>query len=252
MTGFALALGLEPQQMVAVIGGGGKMPLLQALAVEWAAAGGCPLLTTTTRIFALRMPGELELVAVPAAAAIEDLVQRLSGRGGPGRAVVLGRGGTRSDLLDGFDEPSIEAARSALGADLVLVKADGSRGRGLKAHKPTEPVIPARAGLVIAVAGIGAWGQPISDETVHRSELFCEQWGYAPGERIDDDAFVRPLSDPTGYRRTVSAKARYLVFLNQVDSPEREERARRIAGQLMSQGIETWWGDARSGQLESA
>jgi probable selenium-dependent hydroxylase accessory protein YqeC len=244
-------LGIEPGQTLAAIGGGGKMALLSALATEWASAGGRPLITTTTRIFGLHLPDGFERMDVPAGATREEVALLVHDRGGHGRVIVLGSAESRA-LIHGLDEESIEAARASLPADLVLVKADGARGQGLKAHKPTEPVIPARARIVFAVAGMSAWGQPISDETVHRAALFCETWGYAPGEPLDDAAFVTALSDPQGYRRTVPASARYVAILNQADSPARAEAARRIAAGLRRMDVETFWGDVRSGRLEPA
>ena len=47
---FITAFGIEPGETIAVIGGGGKVPLLATLAREWSSAGGTPLLTTTTKI----------------------------------------------------------------------------------------------------------------------------------------------------------------------------------------------------------
>jgi probable selenium-dependent hydroxylase accessory protein YqeC len=131
----------------------------------------------------------------------------------------------------------------------VLVKADGARGRSLKAHRDGEPVVPLDASLVIAVAGLDVWGQPLDDEHVHRAELFAERTGASPGTRLEDDAFYAALADPAGYRAAVPSAARYVVFLNQADRPVRVAVAQRLAQGLHARGVgEVVWGDLLHGE----
>ncbi len=64
----------------------------------------------------------------------------------------------------------------------LLVEADGSRGRPLKAHLPHEPVIPPHTDQVLLVAGLSGLGQPIQ-AAAHRPEQFaalCHQPVTAP------------------------------------------------------------------------
>ena len=67
-------------------------------------------------------------------------------------------------------EYSVELANIA---DYVLVEADGSAGKPLKAHAAHEPVIPDNAAQVICVAGASGLNRPIS-EAVHRPEIFFQ------------------------------------------------------------------------------
>jgi probable selenium-dependent hydroxylase accessory protein YqeC len=245
------AFGIAPGQTVAAIGGGGKMSLLGRLAREWAAAGGAPLLTPTTRIFGYSGEADVETLLVARDADRRRVMESVRGRGRPGVTILLGRRGSSRELLEGLSPEEIRAAEAALPADLVLVKADGARGQSLKAHRDDEPVVPPHSNLVLAVVGIGGWGQPISERTVHRVEIFCERWGYAPGEPLDDEAYLLSLSDPAGYRKGTPASARYLAFLNQADDDARVTAATRIAKRLAERGIAALWGDAASGRLGS-
>jgi probable selenium-dependent hydroxylase accessory protein YqeC len=93
------------------------------------------------------------------------------------------------------------------------------------------------------------WGEPLSERTVHRAELFAERWGYGLGEPIDDRCYEVALGDPEGYRRAVPARARYLVFLNQASDARRAAAARRIASSLRAAGIAAFWGDVHLGEL---
>ena len=56
--------------------------------------------------------------------------------------------------------------------DYVLVEADGSAQRPLKAHAPHEPVIPAEARQTICVVGASGFGKPIAG-AVHRPHLYA-------------------------------------------------------------------------------
>ncbi len=240
------ALGVARGYRVAAIGGGGKMTLLTTLGAEWAQAGGRPLLVPTTRIADHEergVPG-VRTVALPAARTAWPPVGFLGGE-----LLVVGRRGERADLLESLHPDEIGSLAEQSKADLVLVKADGARGRSLKMHHEGEPVVPLDAELVIAVAGVDVWGAELSAETVHRSELFAVRWGMTLGERIEDEAFLMALADPAGYRAAVPAGARYVVFLNKADRPVRQAIAQRLAHALTERGVsEIAWGDVRRGE----
>ena len=239
-------LGLHRDLRVAAIGGGGKMTLLISVGAEWAKAGGRPLLLPTTRIaeHAERGVPGVRTIALPGARTAWPPIAFLGGE-----LLVVGRKGHRPGMLESISLEEIPLLVEQSKADLVLVKADGARGRSLKAHDDEEPVVPLDAGLVVAVAGIDAWGQELGPDHVHHDSLFGERWGLEPGQRLEDDAFYGPLADPGGYRARVPAGARYVVFLNQVDRPMRVAVAQRLAQGLNERGVaEVVWGDLRRGE----
>jgi probable selenium-dependent hydroxylase accessory protein YqeC len=239
-------LGLHRDLRLAAIGGGGKMTLLLSLGAEWAAAGGRPLLLPTTRIaeHAERGVPGVRTVVLPAARTAWPPVGFLGGE-----LLVVGRRGERPNMLESIHPDEIGALVDQSKADLVLIKADGARGRSLKAHDAEEPVVPLDAGLVVAVAGIDAWGAPLGPEHVHHDQLFAERWGMEAGARLEDDAFYAALADPAGYRSSLPPSARYVVFLNQVDRPVRVAVAQRLAQGLNERGVaEVLWGDLRRGE----
>ena len=239
-------LGIHRDQRVAAIGGGGKMTLLLALGAEWAQAGGRPLLLPTTRIAdhaEKGVPG-VRTLALPPARTGWPPVGFLGGE-----LLVVGRRGDQPGLFESIQVDEIGPLVEQSKADLVLIKADGARGKSLKAHDDEEPVVPLDTGLVIALAGIDAWGTTLGPEHVHHDALFAEKWGMQFGQRIEDDAFYAALADPSGYRKCVPQGARYVVFLNQVDRPVRVAVAQRLAQGLNERGVaEVVWGDLRRGE----
>jgi probable selenium-dependent hydroxylase accessory protein YqeC len=251
MARFVPAFGISPGETVAIIGGGGKVPLIATLAREWAEAGGCPLITTTTKIFSFDAPSDYLMLDLKGSG-VSAVRQAVRGHGRPGVVTLLGATDGREAVVGGIDPDLVREAAAELPADLTLVKADGSRGRSLKAHRDYEPVVPLHTSLVIAVAGVDAWGEALEEATVHRAELFAERWGYATGEPLDDGAFLRALGDPAGYRKRVPPGARYTVLLNKADDPARIDRASRLAETLSRGGIAALWGDVLTGRVESA
>lgn len=236
-------LQIQRDMRVAAIGGGGKMTLLTTLGLEWARQGGRPVLIPTTRLFQTddELAGDVRTIALPPA-----LTSWPPLGASPGKLIIIGRKSDKAGLLEAIQPDEISILAQAVQADLILLKADGSRGRSLKVHEEGEPVVPIETNLVVAVAGLDVWGAELSAETVHRSELFAARWSMVPGERLEDEAFLMALSDPAGYRASVPSGARYLVFLNKADRPVRVAIAQRLAQALHERGVpEVAWGDIR-------
>jgi len=150
------------QEIVAFVGGGGKTSLMFALAAE---LPGRAVITTTTRIFAAQqrlapavvMAGDLS----PLAAALEQ----------HGRCLVVG--GVKGDKALGVD-PDLPARLLVRDdVDYVLVEADGSRMRPVKAPADHEPVIPMGTTLLVPVAGLDALEGAVGD-VAHRAERVRE------------------------------------------------------------------------------
>jgi probable selenium-dependent hydroxylase accessory protein YqeC len=150
-----------------VVGAGGKTTLVYALAAEARSNGWRVLVTTTTHMGTLA-EATTGPVLVEAEAAIEaDLARALATEG---RVTVLGRR-VRPDKIEGLAPERVDALAAT--ADVVLVEADGARGRSLKVPAAHEPVIPSSTTLVIVVAALDALGAPLDAATVHRLDLVC-------------------------------------------------------------------------------
>lgn len=204
------ALGVHPG-VTSVIGGGGKSTLLEVLALELAPA--TVILCTTTHMFPPR-------TVFTAATADEGEVRtRLAERG----ALCLGTMGTDGRLR----QPAIPMARLATLADYVIVEADGSRQRPLKAHAPHEPAVPPESGRTIWVAGLSGLGRPIR-EAAHRPERFA-----ALADAQPDD-----LATPERLARVIDREANCdVVLLNQADLPDGMVLAWAVARSLVRPAV---------------
>ena len=99
-------------------------------------------------------------------------------------------------------------AQLAARFDYVLVEADGSAQRPLKAHAPHEPVIPEEANQTICVVGASGFGRPVS-EAAHRPERYAHLAGIGVGEAVTVQAAAAVLKAEGLHQR---------IFVNQVET----------------------------------
>lgn len=228
MTGRLLALfDLERGGVVSVAGAGGKTTLVYRLAAQAHAKGLRVLVTTTTHMGTL--PAEVTgPVFVEAEGHDETALARALAR--EGRATLLGRR-LRPDKLEGV--PAARVDELSARADLVLVEADGARGRSLKVPAAHEPVVPSATTLLVVVAALDVLGAPLREQQVHRLELVLEASGAREGAPVGEETVAACLLHPSGYPARVPAGARLAAFLNKVEDERAEAAAAHIARRLM-------------------
>ncbi len=232
----ALDIGERPE-LAAFVGGGGKTSLMFALAT---ALPGGTILTTTTRIFAAQMKQSPAVVYAGDLSRLDDLLAA------HGRCLVVGRVEGDKALGVDLDLPARLLARPDV--DAVLVEADGSRMRPVKAPAAHEPVIPPEATLVVPVAGIDALDGRV-DVVGHRPELIREvtndefrTTNEAVGVsgqpmmidgRLTPAGLARVLTHPLGGLKGVPATARVIPFINKVETTGQLAAAREAAALML-------------------
>ena len=209
--------------VTAVIGGGGKTTLLRTLGEDLARSGTRVILTTTTKF--RPFPG---IKTVPGGE--RDIMEALGRTPLVCAAAPWGESGKLA-------ESPVPMARLAALADCVLVEADGSAGLPLKAHAPHEPVIPAESGRVILVLGASGFGRAIR-EAAHRPERYAALAG------CDIETAVTPEIAA----RVIRAEGLGdMVLVNQAETPEARERARKLAEYL---ALPVYAGSLQRGEIE--
>ena len=73
----------------------------------------------------------------------------------------------------------------------------------LKAPADHEPVVPEWVTEVVVVAGLTGLGQPLTDDHVHRPELFGTLSGIAPGEPVTAEGLAAVLLSESGGLRGI-------------------------------------------------
>lgn len=243
---LAKALGLDLRAaapgrgtIVAFVGAGGKTSALFALAEEaLRSSGPAPVIVTTTTHIAdprrewgrppLRVVVAPQLAVEtvmdgesPVAAAIRGGAQNDAPKS-DGELVVVASGEIQPDpgkaspaKLVGV-HPS-RCAELAAQRGLLLVEADGSRGRPVKAPSGREPAVPALCDIVVGVVGLDCLGSPLDVASAHRPEILGPLVGCPPGRRIEPrhiDALVRA---PDGLFKGAPPDARRILLLNKAE-----------------------------------
>ena len=205
--------------VIAIVGAGGKTTVGSHIGKQLAALGRRVLFTTTTKIF---MP-ESEAVYLGDAADV---------RAEAGYTVAAQRL-LPSGKLEGYTPEDIRAI-AALGLfDDIIVEADGAARKPVKAPNDTEPVYPVVLDLIIGVVGLDSLGKPVSENHVHRPELFRAVTGAAENEPIAARHIVRLISHPDGLFRYAPQGVPKVVFLNKCDTMD--ETANQQADEIIRQ-----------------
>jgi len=239
------ALRLERTSVVTLVGGGGKTSAMFMAARELAPA----LVTTSTHL------GDWQ------AEKADQHLTWLPGEPMPELESVLGSGvtlitGPRREELGRLAGPTPEQLQQLKElADFqhlpLLIEADGSRQKPLKAPAEHEPAIPPFADLVVVTAGLSGLGKPLSAESVQRPELFGTLSGLASGETISAEAVVRVLTHPQGGLKNIPAGARRVVLLNQADTDELKSRAGGMAAELLKKFDAVVVASLQSGEIQA-
>jgi molybdenum cofactor cytidylyltransferase len=237
----ALRLGDTPR--LAFVGAGGKTSAIFHLASSYT---GRVIITTTTH-FSVEQSQWGDYHFIPET--IEDLGQFLDEI--PNGIIILTgpfedqrATGLSLEILTWLDQYCHAYALP------MLVEADGSKQRPLKAPAQHEPAIPPFVQTVVVTAGVSSIGNPLNSEWVHRPENYEGLSGLKTGERITPGSIVKALSHPDGGLKGIPVGARKIVFLNQVDTPKLLETTGEMAKSLLINYDAVIVGSVKPGLIE--
>lgn len=216
-------------EVVALVGGGGKTTAMFRLAREIVEKGGSAITTTTTRIFAAQIA--LAPAHVPAAGATRESVS--AALAAHRHVLVIGATNPGDGKADGVSLDLFRRLRAWCPGMCLLNEADGSRMRPFKAPAAHEPVIPVETTLVVPVVGADVFGKTLDDDHVHRPEIVSALSGAALGTPITPEIVARVLAHPEGGRKGVPVSARVVALINKVESLPDRTPARETAERLL-------------------
>ncbi len=222
-----LGLPAEGPFMAALVGAGGKTTALLALAKAYKALGRSVLVTTTTRIY-------LPPADFADAVFLGPRSSELPSAGTKGTITLMGEGVEANGKVVGVAASWLDAVYRAQLFDVILIEADGSRGKPLKAPAAHEPVIPGAATHVIGIIGMDALGQPANSDWVHRLEEFLAVTGAEAEQAIDALMLKGLIESPQGLFKNAPTHAQRILLLNKCTDRKLAETAEGLVAQLDS------------------
>jgi probable selenium-dependent hydroxylase accessory protein YqeC len=218
----ALDIDLKANELISFVGAGGKTTSLFRLAKELKKCEKRVLVSTTTAIYS---PGENLCDEV--ICKIAENSEVINKRTNP-CICALGREVAGDNKLLGVDKEYITQLFLEEVFDYILVEADGSRHRSIKAPGDHEPVIPDGTTIVVGVIGLDSLGTQINSALVHRPEKFCRLTDKVIGDIIDGGAITKLVLEPEGLFKTVHQGVRKYVLFNKADNSKREKAAKDV------------------------
>jgi molybdenum cofactor cytidylyltransferase len=220
------ALRLEKSAHVTVCftGAGGKTTALFQLAQELVTHHSV-IVTSTTHLGAWQIPLADNHVVAGQPGTIEL----------PNEGITLVTGEIENDRTTPVNESILTWLREeAVSKGIpLLIEADGSHQKPLKAPAAHEPPIPDFTHLVVHVTGMGVLGKPLTNEHVHRAEIFSQLCGLPLGSLVMPQAIVKVLTHPQGGLKNIPSHARRVALLNQADTPELQSAGGKISDELL-------------------
>ncbi|MBX3038894.1 MAG: putative selenium-dependent hydroxylase accessory protein YqeC [Anaerolineales bacterium] len=157
-------------------------------------------------------------------------------QGSPNEGIVLLTGALDGERTKPIDESVLTWLYEYSNKQNIplLIEADGSRQKPLKAPAEHEPPIPEFTDTIIYVVGLNAIGKPLNDEHVHRPEIFSQLTNLEINESITSESIIKALTHSQGGLKNIPRHAKKIALLNQADTPELKSIGGSIAKQLLN------------------
>ncbi|MFN8382027.1 MAG: selenium cofactor biosynthesis protein YqeC [Anaerolineales bacterium] len=219
------ALRLTSPQTISLVGAGGKTTALFQLARQLSKKSSV-IVTATTHLGVWQIPlADHHIIAKS-----EDDFPSL-----PSKGVILVTGEIENERTKPVSSATAYWLRenSKKQGIFLLIEADGSRQKSVKAPTSYEPPIPEFTDTVVVLAGLSTIGKPLGKENVHRSEIFSQLCGTPVGETITPKEIISVLTHSQGGLKNIPPHARRIALLNQADTPELQSFAGDMARELL-------------------
>jgi len=219
------ALNIKHKEIVSLIGAGGKTTIMFSLGKELVHHRGKVITTTTTKIYPPK-PEESSFLIVGSE---EEILEQLQIR--PEKDMTIAMEKLDDGKLRGISAEFVSVLSHIEGIDYIIVEADGSQGRPLKAPAPYEPVIPLCSTLVVPVIGAEVIDSSLDEKNVFRWQIFSRLTGLCYGDRLDIRSIASSIFHEQGLLRDCPKNARIVPFINKVYG--QIEKAKELAREML-------------------
>ncbi len=222
---IAQALRVDSSPRIAFIGAGGKTTAMFQLARQLTA----PVIVTATShlgLWQIKLADQHIIAETPGP--ISELEHGLKG-------VILITGEMEADRTRPVNSDLLNWLHEFCGYHSIplLIEADGSRQKPLKAWAEHEPPVPLITKQIVHVVGLSSLGKPLTDQYVHRPEILANITGMEIGETITPTAVTRLLIHAHTRLRNIAKDASQVLLLNQADTTELQSAAHGMVQSLL-------------------
>lgn len=117
----------------------------------------------------------------------------------------------------------------------IILEADGSRKKIIKAWNDTEPVYLSKTTISIGIIPIKAIGVEINNLNIHRFEIFESKFNVKKKNKIDIELMVEIITNKEGlFKNSIGEK---ILFINQVETEEEFEYAKQLANSIKENSV---------------
>lgn len=223
---------IQPHEVVAFVGAGGKTTALFRLADELVTQDKPVAITTTTRMGADQV-GTYPSTALRFAQDDKDFIAHVRAVLMNHTPVLIVGDDVADDKVAGVPPEFIDQLAALDNLAAVIYEADGARKLSFKAPAAHEPVVARSTTLLVPVIGVAALGAPLDNAHVHRAEIVARLAGAQLGETITPRIAARVLAHADGGLKNKPNAARVVTLINQVESESQLNIARELARLLL-------------------
>ena len=203
--------------IVTFVGAGGKTTCMFRLAEELKTRGMRVLVTTTTKIW---YPEASQYDRIITHSKTEDALEQMMSVAEGTVTVAAKRIVGTTGKLKGFVPEIVDKLLCSGIADYILVEADGSKNKPIKAPAEHEPVLPEKTDILVGLTGFDCYGKMIGSDSVFRVNEFCKMSGKSTGGTVDAEALLSLITSRFGLFKAAPVNARKVWILNKVDTRE--------------------------------
>jgi molybdenum cofactor cytidylyltransferase len=231
------ALDIQPGDVVAFVGAGGKTSLMLELAEELFEAGVKVAVTTTTKIgtdeLPKNQPTELVVDTDP-----DNIISNAKSIIENNKIPVLASGiDELNNRLLGIDLDTADLLAQEENIEVLLIEADGARRKPFKIPMPHEPVMPFCLNKICIVVGLDAIGLDINEENFYNT-TGMQELGAILGEPLTSSILRGLLLHQTGYLRFKYNTCKVYLILNKAEKIRDDIELHELIIELFHNNIE--------------